>query len=106
MKIIIISRLHNLQREREREGIKREREREREGKERVREKEKGWQPHSYVLSSNLFHVCCCFSSQSQDEEESTVSVPVFRWIAVHNLTSLDHCRNSKQGHTLITDELG
>lgn len=44
--------------------------------------------------------------QSQDEEQSTISVPVFHWIAVHNLTSLDHCRNSKQGHTLIADELG
>ena len=47
-----------------------------------------------------------FFIQSQDEEQTTISVPVFRWIALHNLTSLDHCRNSKQGHTLIADELG
>ncbi len=46
------------------------------------------------------------SSQLGISEDPPSELPVFQWIPLHNITSLEECRNSQQGHTLIADELG
>ena len=33
-------------------------------------------------------------------------VPVFYWLPVANITSLEKCRNSQQGRAMVVDELG
>ncbi len=47
-----------------------------------------------------------FSPQFSDNEVTPSPLPEFRWIPLVNLSRLDQCRNSKQGHMLIVDELG
>lgn len=60
---------------------------------------------------NSFIVLCLFRyflyiSQYLEEEELPKALPVFKWLPIHNITFLDHCRNSQQGNSLIVDELG
>ncbi|XP_064392138.1 SREBP regulating gene protein-like [Halichondria panicea] len=45
-------------------------------------------------------------SEANVSEETPSELPVFQWIPIHNITQLEECRNSQQGHTLIVDELG
>lgn len=52
------------------------------------------------------YVCVCFLPQYGTEDEVPSVLPVFHWIPMENMTQLEHCRNSRQGHTLIVDELG
>lgn len=47
-----------------------------------------------------------FSIQYLDEDDIPKSLPVFKWLPIHNVTFLEHCRNSQQGSSLIVDELG
>ena len=44
--------------------------------------------------------------QYEGEHELPSVLPVFHWIPVENMTQLEQCRNSRQGHTIIVDELG
>lgn len=44
--------------------------------------------------------------QYEGEHELPSVLPVFHWIPVENMTRLEQCRNSRQGHTIIVDELG
>ena len=46
------------------------------------------------------------SSQLSEDEVTPSPLPEFRWIPLVNISHLDLCRNSQQGHTLIVDELG
>ncbi len=45
-------------------------------------------------------------SQLGVSDDPPSELPVFQWVPLHNITSLNECRNSQQGHTLIADELG
>ena len=47
-----------------------------------------------------------FMLQYGGEHELPSVLPVFHWIPVENMTQLERCRNSRQGHTIIVDELG
>lgn len=40
-----------------------------------------------------------------DQEESS-DPPIFEWISLDNISSLEQCRNSQQGSAWIVDELG
>ena len=44
--------------------------------------------------------------QPSEADLTPSPLPVFHWIPVGNITSLEACRNSQQGHTLVVDELG
>lgn len=50
-------------------------------------------------------VYLCVQPINIDQEEPTDS-PTFEWISLGNITHLEKCRNSRQGSTLIVDELG
>ena len=53
--------------------------------------------------NRLFYIC--FQPVNIDQEESS-DPPIFEWISLDNISSLEQCRNSQQGSAWIVDELG
>lgn len=44
--------------------------------------------------------------QPQEADVTPNPLPVFHWLPVANTTSLSSCRNSRQGYSVVVDELG
>eukprot|EP00731_Ephydatia_muelleri_P023601 Em0015g1184a len=44
--------------------------------------------------------------QSIHRDILSTSAPSFAWVSIENVTALESCRNSRQGHTFYVDELG
>ena len=44
--------------------------------------------------------------QPHEANVTPSSLPVFHWLPVANTTSLNSCRNSRQGYSVVVDELG
>lgn len=59
-----------------------------------------------LVVSTLPHISSLFVQFLDDESDIPKSLPVFKWLPIQNITYLDICRNSRQGDSLIVDELG
>lgn len=58
-----------------------------------------------MTSCDLPHMLC-MCPQPQEADVTPSSLPVFHWLPVANTTSLTSCRNSRQGYSIVVDELG